>query len=381
MINVKDLGAIGDGVNDDTNAFVNALSGIVATDKIYVPSGKYKITSTISLPQNRFITFDGDGFRTTFIEYYGTGAVFDYSRANNQVASIFDFNRLSLVNKGTLKGVGTRGIRSYGFSDQLSDNQLNASNCTFYGFEAAIETKWTGQSHFSKNFYYGNTYSHLMYRGSSFFYMNNLMSFDSTFVFAQDASADAFSNGITIDSCHAVTCASNAINIEGYQAVYISKSGCDLGFGGTSAMRFKNTQDIGITNGFISSNPAFAPSRHGIILDGSHTFNITGNTIVNNNIGIYINPPVGKSPNGLISGNKFDGQSIADIALYGDTEAVKITGNHFAKQLSRVNSNREISMAPAVKNCVIRDNTFVGTNGAIIGGGVNAIADNFYGCK
>ena len=50
-ISVTDYGAAGDGVTDDTTAFVTALS--VANDQtkvLWIPQGNYKITSTITIP-------------------------------------------------------------------------------------------------------------------------------------------------------------------------------------------------------------------------------------------------------------------------------------------------------------------------------------------
>ena len=43
-VNVKDFGAIGDGVADDTEAFIHAF----AYDNIELPSGTYRVTDTIS---------------------------------------------------------------------------------------------------------------------------------------------------------------------------------------------------------------------------------------------------------------------------------------------------------------------------------------------
>ncbi len=46
LISVKDFGAIGDGVANDTNAFINALA---AADMVFIPKGEYRITATIRL--------------------------------------------------------------------------------------------------------------------------------------------------------------------------------------------------------------------------------------------------------------------------------------------------------------------------------------------
>lgn len=46
LISVKDFGAIGDGLTDDTNAIINALA---ASDSVFLPEGEYLTTATIRL--------------------------------------------------------------------------------------------------------------------------------------------------------------------------------------------------------------------------------------------------------------------------------------------------------------------------------------------
>lgn len=55
--NVKDYGAVGDGVTDDTQAFIDALAD---SDGVYVPTGKYLITQSINLAKKNRV-FLGDG--------------------------------------------------------------------------------------------------------------------------------------------------------------------------------------------------------------------------------------------------------------------------------------------------------------------------------
>lgn len=50
MISVKDFGATGDGLTDDTNAFINALA---AHDSVFVPAGEYLVTATITLGERK----------------------------------------------------------------------------------------------------------------------------------------------------------------------------------------------------------------------------------------------------------------------------------------------------------------------------------------
>jgi hypothetical protein len=50
FVSVKDFGAVGDGVNDDTAAIQNALS---AHDAVFVPAGEYLVSGTITLTQRQ----------------------------------------------------------------------------------------------------------------------------------------------------------------------------------------------------------------------------------------------------------------------------------------------------------------------------------------
>jgi len=56
IINVKDHGALGNGVNDDTAAIVAALALATTSNLIYFPAGSYIVTSTIIIPPNARIT-------------------------------------------------------------------------------------------------------------------------------------------------------------------------------------------------------------------------------------------------------------------------------------------------------------------------------------
>ncbi|KIM96238.1 glycoside hydrolase family 55 protein, partial [Oidiodendron maius Zn] len=56
IISVKDHGALGNGVNDDTAAIVSALALATTSNLIYFPAGSYIVTSTIVIPPNTLMT-------------------------------------------------------------------------------------------------------------------------------------------------------------------------------------------------------------------------------------------------------------------------------------------------------------------------------------
>lgn len=60
-INVKDFGAIGDGVNDDTAAIQAALNHLTngARGTVFFPYGRYKVTSTINVRENNHLDLNG----------------------------------------------------------------------------------------------------------------------------------------------------------------------------------------------------------------------------------------------------------------------------------------------------------------------------------
>lgn len=65
---VKDFGAVGDGVTDDTTAIQNALNG--APGAVYFPAGTYVINATIEVPKN--VSIVGDGANVTIIDASNT---------------------------------------------------------------------------------------------------------------------------------------------------------------------------------------------------------------------------------------------------------------------------------------------------------------------
>jgi hypothetical protein len=78
-VNVKDFGAIGDGVTDDSQAIQNAIDATPNGGKLYIPTGTYLITT--GLTRTNSITIQGDGIYGaggTVLIYTGNGDAFTY---------------------------------------------------------------------------------------------------------------------------------------------------------------------------------------------------------------------------------------------------------------------------------------------------------------
>ena len=79
-ISVKDFGAVGNGVANDTAAFAAALLTLTGGGTLHVPAGTYRITSGLTVSYGIVIAGDGPG--ATIIEPVGNFNVFTFTGGN-----------------------------------------------------------------------------------------------------------------------------------------------------------------------------------------------------------------------------------------------------------------------------------------------------------
>ena len=94
-VSVKDFGAVGDGVTDDTVAIQAAIDSYNAANlktSVYVPPGKYRITSTLFVNRNHTIIF-GAGVASNFY--------FDPTTSPDQLFLIQNANPVALISGAT----------------------------------------------------------------------------------------------------------------------------------------------------------------------------------------------------------------------------------------------------------------------------------------
>ena len=95
-ISVKDFGATGDGTTDDTAA-INAAITAAAGKTLYVPTGTYKITSSVSVA-GLYFSVIGDGLGSSiFLANTNFAEVFSFAATAAEVL----FEKLSIVTTGT----------------------------------------------------------------------------------------------------------------------------------------------------------------------------------------------------------------------------------------------------------------------------------------
>jgi Pectate lyase superfamily protein len=118
--NVKDFGAVGNGTTDDTDAIRKALLYLAAKGggTMYFPKGKFKVTSTISLPggiliqgsmgkiQSAYLA-GADSESSSQILFSGSGAVF-------RIGQLIDNVRIKNIELKATSNTGTYGVEAVG---------------------------------------------------------------------------------------------------------------------------------------------------------------------------------------------------------------------------------------------------------------------------
>lgn len=121
-LNVKDFGAVGDGVTDDTSAFASAINALPSGGVLVVPNGVY-IVNGISI--NNSIAIKGAGVQNTVIKRSAANVIFTFTGAGNFVSCLdFTIDGMSLV----ATGIGVGDIESF-----LIDN-VKIQNCGVPGY-------------------------------------------------------------------------------------------------------------------------------------------------------------------------------------------------------------------------------------------------------
>lgn len=89
-VNVKDFGAVGDGVTDDTTAIQNALSSNVAA-AVYFPPGTYKITACLDNTNGYRRLYAESGLVGVTIQSTSTDYIIDNTGSNYSIIENIDF--------------------------------------------------------------------------------------------------------------------------------------------------------------------------------------------------------------------------------------------------------------------------------------------------
>jgi hypothetical protein len=136
-VSVKDFGAVGDGVTDDTTAIQNALNAATGNNLVFPAATSYKVSSTLTIPTGTSVNFQG---QKSIIKFTGTSDCLSIANSKN----VFLTNPvIDLTNAGAnavalhIKGLWLGGI----YNPSITLN--NANQGGIY-----IETSSTGGNNF-----------------------------------------------------------------------------------------------------------------------------------------------------------------------------------------------------------------------------------------
>jgi len=148
-INIKDYGAVGDGVTDDTTAIETALA---SGKSLFVPAGTYKLTAAITIPSHCFMygeekpNVSNDANTVFLIDHDGDGFVIDNTAADRIYLSGFVLTKEGTDYEGTGKGIkiytsGTTngtGRDIQNIKVDYFDTGIYLAACTMDNFEKII---------------------------------------------------------------------------------------------------------------------------------------------------------------------------------------------------------------------------------------------------
>lgn len=198
-ISVKDFGAVGDGITDDSAAFIAAMNAVVSdgfnkVKALYVPSGNYLITQTNVLGQWNSINTSvykgiigfsliGEGSGNTTITLQNTGASDLYLWNNysgtpgvsaNNSLQFPTFKGITFTSSASSSG-NCYGFYSYGTGNGYPSQGFQFYNCDFNNFKIAF---WAGGlANSSENSWFGGK----AYGCGTFFYCDSQQSVNHNF--------------------------------------------------------------------------------------------------------------------------------------------------------------------------------------------------------
>ena len=121
-VSVKDFGAVGDGIADDTGAFTNAFA---ASRSVYVPEGTFKINSMITVPNNT--------------HFYGAGNYASEIKPSASLtgAAIEFLGSVSVMENLYINGTNTTGVIGVRVANQVLSDYTTMNNIYIGNFNGS----------------------------------------------------------------------------------------------------------------------------------------------------------------------------------------------------------------------------------------------------
>jgi hypothetical protein len=344
-VSVKDFGAVGDGVADDTAAFQAAVSAAAVSGfDIFIPSGNTFLVSTQTL-LNDGVSMYGTGT----INYSGVDACF----ATASAISFFEMNGVLFSSAGKLLDVGH------------NIDRIKIENCSFTLVDKVIETVATaitlenisiinnhiysckGGFQFAANvigqaYASGNVFEDISDTGAIFcllFGNNNTTDQDNRgdYVVVGNTFKNIVSSSVSAET-HAVICYGKRAAISANSVQTINNAGTTGAEAIYTKTRFAAVTGNTIEDGGYSGNGAIAikgQERGGSAAPFGYGCSVVGNVVkadgvTSGSIGIYL-----QNESITCSGNYLEGHTSSAISIaVVEGKAVGVTSNTIAKSAS-----------------------------------------------
>lgn len=376
VVSVKDFGAVGNGSTDDTTAIQNTVTA-AAGKTVFFPSGTYAVSAPITLANNTRML--GAGSSSIIAPLAGAGVTYFFGGTSKSNISI---ENLKFSGGGTWTSTPFAnpfgGGNSVGFTSGskaiflASSSNIQVKDCEFTGFNWGI---YLDGGDVSTDVLISRCYIHTM--GAS---------------------------GISLFNSSKVTIDENIIQtIQGNQTAAGDTTVADSKF--ADCILICSSQDV-----IISNNNCYDFNRCGVVVQPNGAVNSARILVANNvvdyghdargtefNTGIYLGDSFLVGPNAVV-GNVVNniaytgivaqeclisGGSVYNCAVYGINPVANVSIIGVDIQLNKfgiVASSSGASNTFAIKNCIIKGNTFAGVlfdscHGAIEISG-NTVIDN-----
>ena len=346
--NIKDYGAIGDGVLHPLSEFYGSLDAarvdfpfaqslsmsidVAAMQKainndllVYAPVGTYIFNTSVVLPQGKSVTIQGeDKMHTIFKSVVTSITMIIFERVSGP--SVFTLRDVFFTCETGVTGV--TAIYFHGLIDgstRYEDNWLTVQRCNFFYLKRAMDL-YTCSNIYVDHCYAVNTeiFAYLG-RAASFAHFSNILTLLGwATIYAEDALEDGISNGLYCYDVIGVFNTNLTFRVHGWQAVYIQNCSADFQSGVDGGYFIYGCQDVTI-NGCWCAGTDVADSN-GIRLWNSYNTHVSDCTIEHFNRGIRVDSP---AYGGItISNNVFLANMTIDISVHTGSGTV-ITGNTF----------------------------------------------------
>lgn len=341
-INVRDYGALGDGIADDGAKIQDAIDFAAATGGVVVfPSGIYLIEAKLVLKTGVSLFIYGatlrlkNGANDTVIEIESGasnvgvyGGTIDGNKGNNPtgingICNAY-FTQCSYVNIRDVKvtDCNESGIIIYGFDLATPSKYINVSGCTSGdNVLAGITCTFIEEFTFHGNTAYSNGTHGIGIQGSARY---GTITGNTA---ADSVLADNFTGygvdvkDITVSGNTSIRGANNGIHFGGDNIVMSNNTVFDPTMHGIAAVRASSMVSNNVT---ITGNIVQSPGKSGIWLDKCENFSIVGNSVADcTEHGIWL---AENDDHGSVTGNNIRNCTLFGISLAND-DYLTVSGN------------------------------------------------------